>query len=113
MTSDEASADHQTIIVEIEDDWTAKLVDRIIAHKEKLAKCRIIPIYVNRVLGQILSQFSIMPELNTVYSELFSNRGAEFFAKPQGKRRCRSSDTAIYAYSPLCYTADGYADFDR
>lgn len=83
MTSSEDSADHQTIIVEIEDDWTAALVDRIIAHKEKLAKCHIIPVYVNRVLGQILSQFSIMPELNLVYSELFSNRGAEFFFKPQ------------------------------
>ena len=83
MTSVEDSADHQTIIVEIEDDWTAALVDRIIAHKEKIAKCHIIPVHVNRVLGQILSQFSIMPELNTVYSELFSNRGAEFFFKPQ------------------------------
>lgn len=83
MTSSEDSADHQTIIVEIEDDWTAALVDRIIAHKEKLAKCHIIPVHVNKVLGQILSQFSIMPELNLVYSELFSNRGAEFFFKPQ------------------------------
>ncbi|MCH5352346.1 MAG: hypothetical protein J1E06_02640 [Acutalibacter sp.] len=83
MTSSEDSADHQTIIVEVEDNWTAALVDRIVAHKEKLAKCHIIPVYVNRVLGQILSQFSIMPELNTVYSELFSNRGAEFFFKPQ------------------------------
>ena len=83
MTARENSADHQTIIVEIEDDWTAALVDRIIAHKEKLAKCHIIPVHVNKVLGQILSQFSIMPELNTVYSELFSNRGAEFFFKPQ------------------------------
>lgn len=83
MTSNEDSADHQTIIVEIEDDWTAALVDRIIAHKERLTKCHIIPVYVNKVLGQILSQFSIMPELNLVYSELFSNRGAEFFFKPQ------------------------------
>lgn len=102
MTSDEASADHQTIIVEIEDDWTAKLVDRIIAHKEKLAKCRIIPIYVNRVLGQILSQFSIMPELNTVYSELFSNRGAEFFAKPQGEKDDVAQATRQYMLTHHC-----------
>ena len=87
MTSSENSADHQTIIVEIEDSWTARLVDRIIVHKEKLAKCHIIPVYVNKVLGQILSQFSIMPELNTVYSELFSNRGAEFLFKPQPKEK--------------------------
>ena len=81
MTSNEESADAQTIIVEVEDNWTAMLTERIILHKEKLKKCHIIPIYVNKVLGQILSQFSIMPELNTVYSELFSNRGAEFFFK--------------------------------
>ena len=37
---------------------------------------------VNQVLGQVLSQFSIMPELNTVYSCLFSNKGAEFFCTP-------------------------------
>ena len=83
MTSGEDSADAQTIIVEIEDDWTAMLVKRIIAHKEKLRKCHIIPVYVNKVLGQILSQFSIMPELNTVYSVLFSNRGAEFYFEPK------------------------------
>lgn len=83
MTASAESADHQTIIVEVEDDWTAKLVNQIILHKEKLAKCHIIPVYINKVLGQILSQFSIMPELNTVYSELFSNRGAEFFFKQQ------------------------------
>ena len=82
LTSSEMSLDHQTIIVEVEDDWTAKLVERITLHKENLAKCHIIPVYVNKVLGQILSQFSIMPELNTVYSELFSNRGAEFFFRP-------------------------------
>lgn len=82
MTSSEESADAQTIIVEVEDDWTAMLAEQIIAHKERLNKCHIIPIYVNRILGQILSQFSIMPELNTVYSELFSNRGAEFFYIP-------------------------------
>ena len=81
MTSSADSADAQTIIVEIEDDWTGKLVEKIIQHKEKLAKCNIVPVPVNKILGQILSQFSIMPELNTVYSELFSNKGAEFFCR--------------------------------
>ena len=82
MTASEDSADDQIIIVEVEDEWTENLVDRIIAHKEKLGKCHITPVPVNKILGQILSQFSIMPELNTVYSELFSNRGAEFFFEP-------------------------------
>lgn len=85
MTADDGSADNQKIIVEVEDAWTEELVNQIIAHKagkEKQQKCMIVPIPVNKVLGQILSQFSIMPELNTVYSELFSNRGAEFFFLP-------------------------------
>ena len=99
MTSDEYSADHQTIIVEVEDEWTATLVEKIILHKEKLAKCHIIPVYVNRVLGQILSQFSIMPELNTVYSELFSNRGAEFFFKPRAMSHDPNKDTREYLQS--------------
>ena len=82
ITGDESSADDQKIVVEVEDDWTAMLVDRIIAHKENLGKCNIVPVRVNKVLGQILSQFSIMPELNLVYSELFSNKGAAFYAVP-------------------------------
>lgn len=82
ITAAETSADDQKIVVEVEDDWTAILVDRIIAHKERLGKCNIVPVRVNKVLGQILSQFSIMPELNLVYSELFSNKGAAFYAAP-------------------------------
>ncbi len=87
ITSGDDSADGQVIIVEVEDEWTLNLVTRIAAHKERLQKCNIIPVPVNRILGQILSQFSIMPELNTVYSELFSNKGAEFFCtlKPEAK----------------------------
>lgn len=82
MTSAEDSADDQVIIVEIEDSWTENIVNQIIKHKERLGKCNIVPVPVNKILGQILSQFSIMPELNTVYSDLFSNKGAEFFCRP-------------------------------
>ncbi|MBQ8975231.1 MAG: hypothetical protein IJ072_05870, partial [Oscillospiraceae bacterium] len=96
MTAGESSADDQIIIVEVEDHWTGALVNRIIAHKERLGKCRIIPVSVNKILGQILSQFSIMPELNTVYSELFSNRGAEFFfSSAQGSE---DADSAVERY---------------
>jgi hypothetical protein len=51
---------------------------------------------VNKALGQILSQFSIMPELNTVYSELFSNRGAEFFYTPQAPEADPDAATRHY-----------------
>lgn len=83
ITGAQDSADNQRIIVEVEDDWTLELVNKIIEHKENAGKCNIIPVAVNRILGQILSQFSIMPELNLVYSILFSNKGAAFYSMKQ------------------------------
>lgn len=81
LTSSDESFDNQKVVVEVEDDWTMSLIEKIINHKQKRGKCNIVPIPVNKILGQILSQFSIMPELNTVYSELFSNKGATFYSK--------------------------------
>lgn len=80
ITASENSADNQKIIVEITDDWTADLVDKIIRYKQVGGKCNIVPIRVNQVLGHILSQFSLMPELNLAYSELLSNKGSAFFS---------------------------------
>lgn len=81
LVNDRESLDNQKIIVEITDDWTWDLVKRIIARKQVEGKCNIVPVRVNRILGQILSQFSLMPELNMVYRELFSNKGAAFFSE--------------------------------
>lgn len=81
ITASEDSADNQKIVVEVEDEWTYDLVNQIIKHKENLGKCNIVPVATNRILGQILSQFSVMPELNYVYNELFSNKGAFFASK--------------------------------
>lgn len=81
MTGSADSADNQKVVVEVEDEWTLELAGRVIHHKEQLEKCNIVPIAVNRILGQILSQFAIMPELNLVYGELFSNKGAAFFSR--------------------------------
>ena len=83
ITSADNSADNQKIIVEITDDWTWELVSRIIEYKEVRAKCNIVPVRVNKVLGQLLSQFSLMPELNMVYKELFSNKGMAFYSEPK------------------------------
>ena len=80
ITAAADSADDQKIIVEITDPWTLELVKKIIAAKQVDGKCNIIPVKVNEVLGQILSQFCLMPELNSVYSDLLSNRGAEFYS---------------------------------
>ena len=81
ITGAEDSDDDQRIVVEITDEWTKDLVDRIIACKQVDGKCNIIPVDINRILGQILSQFSLMPELNYAYRELLSNKGATFYAE--------------------------------
>ena len=81
ITGAEYSDDNQRIIVEITDEWTRELVDRIIKCKQVDGKCNIIPVDINTILGQILSQFSLMPELNYAYRELFSNKGATFYAE--------------------------------
>lgn len=83
ITGAESSDDDQKIIVEITDDWTAELVEKIIACKQVDGKCKIVPVNINHVLGQILSQFSLMPELNLAYGELFSNQGMTFYARRQ------------------------------
>ncbi len=81
ITGAETSYDDQKIIVEIDDDWTMELVNKIILAKEVQGKCNITPLRVNKILGEILSQFSLMPELNLVYRELFSNKGMAFYSK--------------------------------
>lgn len=81
ITGADYSNDNQRIVVEITDEWTRELVDRIIKCKQVDGKCNIIPVNINVILGQILSQFSLMPELNYAYRELFSNKGATFYAE--------------------------------
>ena len=70
------------VIVEVDDEWTEQLTT-IVARRaarlpiDHMPEICIIPVF--RTLGEILTLFSIMPILNRVYSELFSNRGATFF----------------------------------
>ena len=82
LTASENSDDNQKIVIEVEDDWTLYLVNKIIEQKAVRGKCNITPVCVNQILGQLLSQFSLMPELNLVYRELFSNKGMTFYSKP-------------------------------
>ena len=85
IASNILSADNQKVVVEIENEWTGDLVDKIIRAKLNLDKCRVVPFRVHTVMGQLLSQFSLMPELNKVYSSLFSNKGTSFFARSQAR----------------------------
>lgn len=91
ITGADDSIDDQKIIVEISDDWTAELVHRIVKNKKQQqdnAKNNIVSVRVNQILGQLLSQFSLMPELNLAYQDLFSNKGATFQAAewPENER---------------------------
>lgn len=81
ITAADFSDDNQKIVVELSDEWTSSLVGKIINYKQADQKCNIIPVRVNQTLGQLLSQFSIMPELNQAYITLFSNKGASFFTQ--------------------------------
>jgi hypothetical protein len=101
ITAAEDSADGQQIIVEVDDDWTLSLVNRIISYKMRRGKCNIVPVAVNRILGQILSQFSIMPELNTVYSTLFSNKDAAFYTRTEDESMCANEFVGNYLESHL------------
>ena len=85
IASNVLSADNQKVVVEIENEWTGDLVDKIIRAKLNLDKCRVVPFRVHTVMGQLLSQFSLMPELNKVYSDLFSNKGTSFYARSQAR----------------------------
>ena len=82
ITASDYSVDKQKIIVEVTDNWTQDIVEKIIRSKQIEGKCNIVPVFVNQILGQILSQFSLMPELNIVYRDMFSNKGASFFNEP-------------------------------
>lgn len=95
ITAADYSADNQKIIVEITDLWTQDIVEKIIRRKQVDGKCNIVPVFVNQILGQILSQFSLMPELNLVYRELFSNKGAAFYAE---QRSVENEDKHIEQY---------------
>ena len=92
LTGADDSADNQRIIVEITEPYTERLISKIIEHKENLGKCNIVPLRVNRLLGQLLSQFTIMPELNAVYSDLFSNKDGSFYCES------KTSDLDILSY---------------
>lgn len=69
----------QKVVVEVTDDWTEGVINEIISCKNN-DKVRIIAVPVNQLFGNIFTQFAIMPKLNAIYTNLFSNEGVEFFS---------------------------------
>ena len=70
--------DDCTIVVETDNHNIYELVCRI---KENNSN-RIIPAYLNKLLGKLLAHTALQPELNTVFAELFSHKGNEFYSVP-------------------------------
>ena len=77
-----SAAHDQNIIIEITDQWTYDIVQRIISGKELGEKCNIVMFHVEKFLGQLLAQLSITPQMTPVYDDLFSNKGAAFYTEP-------------------------------
>ena len=96
ITSASYSEDNQRIIVEVTDEWTWNLVQKIIWSKQVDGKCNIVPVRVNQILGKMMAQFSLMPELNSIYNELLSNKGASFYSSP-----CEERDELSYIKASL------------
>ena len=96
ITSASYSEDNQRIIVEVTDEWTWNLVQKIIRSKQVDGKCNIVPVRVNQILGKMMAQFSLMPELNSIYNELLSNKGASFYSSP-----CEKGDELSYIKASL------------
>ncbi|MDD4315537.1 MAG: hypothetical protein PHC84_00045 [Clostridia bacterium] len=74
---------NQTIILETKKDDTAQLV------REKISKTlgiegRIFPILPDEMMGKLIAQTLLYSEVNDVYQELFSFKGAEFYTLPEG-----------------------------
>ena len=111
ITSKVTSKDGQKVVVEVDNDWTERIVDKIIKNKQQLGKVCVVPFRVHRVMGQLLCQFSLMPELNMVYRELFSNKGATIFASQEDRAEGTASFISDYLEShtgavPLTHIRD-------
>ncbi len=70
----------QKVVVEVTDDWTEGVINEIISCKNN-DKVRIVAVPVNQLFGNIFTQFAVMPKLNAIYTDLFSNEGVEFFSQ--------------------------------
>ena len=81
VSAGNASRD-QNIIIEITDQWTYDIVQRIISGKELGEKCNIVMFQAEKFLGQLLAQISITPEMTRIYGSLFSNKGVTFYTEP-------------------------------
>lgn len=81
MTNAGDSADTQRVVAEVEDRWTNKIAKQIVAQKRKAGKSDMVVVSSYSLLGALIAQFAVCPELNVVYDELFSSQGDHFVTK--------------------------------
>ncbi len=67
-----------TIVVETDNKNVYELVERVSENNT----VKIIPAYLNKLLGKLLAHIALQPRLNVVFAELFSHSGSEFFSVP-------------------------------
>lgn len=71
----------QTILVEVKERKSVSLINDYIAKNAKRSD-QILPLLPDELMGRLIAQTLLMPELNQVYHELLSFKGAEFYTAP-------------------------------
>ncbi len=71
-----------TVLVEVKDQLTIPLIKNQIARHSQLQD-QILPILPDELMGRLIAQTLLMPNLNKVFHEIFSFEGAEFYTTKQ------------------------------
>ncbi len=96
----------QTIIIEAKKQETVNLINDKIAGGLSL-KSNIIPLLPDEMMGRLIAQTILFPEINDVYKELFSFEGAEFHTTedcdPIEYLRLHNKSIPIYSHDGKLY----------
>ena len=68
------------VVVETNSDETRGQIENLSFTVKSLKKMNIIPVSFNKKIGQIIAQSLVSPQMGSLYSELFSFAGAEFYS---------------------------------
>jgi len=77
MALSEIKRPEQTVIIEVARKETADLI-----RADRTRTGQVIPIIARELMGHLIAQTILVPDINNVYSELFSYEGAEFYEIP-------------------------------
>lgn len=99
--------DDQTILVEVKEQKSVGLINDYIAKNAKRSD-QILPLLPDELMGRLIAQTLLMPELNKVYHELFSFEGAEFYITPYSDPKTymetHNKAIPIYTHKDFLYT---------